>query len=100
MYVYGVGFAAVALLVALLYLHAWARRGPLGLDALERHATLTSVGSNLVLAGVGLLSVLLTALGVRPFWAGNAYVLIGPCMWIFHALAGRRQRRIAASASR
>jgi len=96
MYVYGAGFAAVSLLVTLLYLHAWSRRDDLGLDALERHATLASAGSNLVLTSVGLLSIGLTALGGTPFLAGMAYWLIAPLMWGFHALAGRRMRHIRA----
>lgn len=100
MYLYGGGFAAVALLFVLLYLHAWRRREALGLDAPERHATLVSVGSNLVLAGAGLASVALTAGGARPGLAGAAYWLIGPAMWWLHARAGREARRIRGLADR
>lgn len=94
MYLYGAGFAAVSLLVALLYVHAWTRRTALGLDALERHATLVSAGSSAVLASVGLLSILLTAVGSSSFWAGMVYMLIGPAMWAYHSLARRHRRRL------
>ncbi len=96
MYVYGAGFAAVSVIFALLYLHAWSRRERLELDALERFQTVSSVVSNLVLAGIGLLSVALTAAGAGTVWAGNAYWLIGPAMFAHGLVAGSRKRRLAA----
>ena len=91
MYVYGAGFAAVSLLLALLYLHAWRRRSALGLDAPERHATLVSVAGNLVLMASGLGSVALTAAGARALWASSPYWLIGPAMFALSAAAARRR---------
>jgi len=98
MHVYGAGFAAVSLLLALLYGHAWRRRAALGLDGPERHATLVSMGANLVLVAAGLGSVALTAAGVRPLAASVPYWLIGPAMWALHAAAGRRRPDAAARA--
>ncbi len=96
MAVYGVGFAAVSLIFALLYVHAWSRRRKLDLDVLERFQTISSLVGNLLLAGVGLLSLVLTAAGAGTFWAGNAYWLIGPLLFAHGLLVGSRKRRLAA----
>jgi hypothetical protein len=78
MYVCGAGFAAVALLFAALHLHAWRRRGALGLDLVEAWETLASARLDLTLSGVGVLSVAITALGGSAFWSGMACFLVGP----------------------
>lgn len=96
MYVYGAGFAAVSLIFVLLYLHAWGRRHRLGLDALERYQTISSMVLNPLLVGIGLFSVALTAAGAGTFWAGNAYWLIGPAMAAHGTVAGSGRRRLAA----
>lgn len=95
--VYGSGFVAVFLTLGLLYLHAWRRREHLGLDALERYDTRTSVQHFGLMAAVGLLSIAIAALGPpgASFWAGIAYFLLGPVAGLHGAWRGRRRRALA-----
>lgn len=80
MAVYGVGFAAVFALFALLYRHALRCGAALGLDPAETHRTRFSVKQNAIMAGFGVVSSALALLGA-PALAGWAYVLIGPTMF-------------------
>lgn len=95
MVIYGLGFIAVFACFALLYLHAWHRRGDLGLDDLEATDAIFWSRHYLVFVGVGLLSVVLALLGVgvRIGMPGWLYCLIGPlCYWNGMAHGRRRQR--------
>lgn len=92
---YGVGFAAVFLLVALLYRHAARRAVCLDLDAaglaearfLSRHYA--------IFVGVGALSVALglTGTGIRIGLPGWIYGALGPLCWAHGAWSARRSRR-------
>jgi hypothetical protein len=94
MYLYGAGFAAVELLFAALFARALGRRAALGLDEVEVHETRASVLVHLLLAGVGGLSILITARGGSAFWAGNAYFLIGPVVGITKTVTARQRRAL------
>jgi hypothetical protein len=76
--VYGLGFAGVWGLYALLYFHALRRRDELGLDAAELILTRDSLGACLVYVGVCLLSVLLALVSSNDLLPGFIYFLIGP----------------------
>lgn len=93
MVVYGLGFIAVFACFALLYLHAWRRRGELGLDVLEASDSLYWSRHYLIFAGVGVLSVILALLGigVRYGLPGWLYFLIGPFCYA-NGVVNRRQR--------
>ena len=97
--VYGAGVIAVFSMLALLYVHAYRRRGPLGLDRLETFDTRSSITRNLLAAGVGAVSILV-ALAVPERMiglAGYAYFLFGPVFGFHGAAAGARRRKIVAA---
>ena len=97
--VYGAGVIAVFSMLALLYVHAYRRRGPLGLDRLETFDTRSSITRNLLAAGVGAVSILV-ALSVPERMvglAGYAYFLFGPVFGLHGAAAGARRRKIVAA---
>ena len=94
--VYGLGFAAVFAIFALLYLHAYRRRSALELNELESHDTVSSFQENALMALVGVVSLAL-ALTRNPRYmtvAGMSYWLIGPVMYVHGYLRGRRRKRL------
>ncbi|HEX8558366.1 MAG TPA: TMEM175 family protein [Pyrinomonadaceae bacterium] len=94
--IYGAGFAAVFLIYALLYWHAYRRRDALGLDALETHDTRSYLQENALMALVGLLSagLALTDTRLSTLLAGLSYWLIGPVQYVHGRLRGGRRRRL------
>jgi uncharacterized membrane protein len=97
MYVYGAGFTAVAWIFALLYAHALRRRRQLDLSPVETLEARSEVTGHLLLGSVGIVSIALQALGAGAFWAGNAYFLIGPVIYVHKTLATRRRRALVAA---
>jgi uncharacterized membrane protein len=97
MMIYGAGFIAVALIFALLYRHALGRRTELDLSGLEVFDTRSEIRRNLLLAGVGVLSLTIAALGGKGL-AGFVYFLIGVVEWIHAARTERRRRRLLEAA--
>lgn len=94
--VYGAGFAAVFAIFALLYLHAYRRRGTLELTELECFDTWSEFQENALMSFVGVVSISL-ALTRNPRYmtlAGMSYWLIGPIMYIHGHLRGRRRKRL------
>jgi len=89
---YGVGAGAIYATFALLYRHALCRGDDLGLDAVERHLTVTSVIECCVLVTFSLLSIAL-ALCDQPSWSGMIYCGIGPTMAV---VGSRRGRQVTA----
>lgn len=99
--VYGLGFAAVFTIFALLYLHAYRKRHALELSELETLDTRSWLQENALMALVGLLSVGI-ALTRNPryvFFAGMVYWLIGPILFINGSAMGRRRKRLAQRAA-
>ena len=94
--VYGLGFAAVFGIFALLYLHAHRKREALGLNELERYDTVSSFQENalMTLIGVLSLSIALTRIPRLTALAGMSYWLIGPVMYLHGHLRGRRRKRL------
>ncbi|MDR3388569.1 MAG: TMEM175 family protein [Rudaea sp.] len=74
--VYGIGFAAIAGLFALLYRHALRRSGDIGLDARELLATRMHMAIWSSMAGLAALSTLSAA--VLPFHANQPFVFTLP----------------------
>jgi len=82
--VYGSGFAAVFLVLALLYLHAWRHREELALDAIESLKTRHDLANQLAMAAIGLISVGL-ALALPENLVGLAgyfYFIISIYFWV------------------
>ncbi len=99
--VYSLGFAAIYLVIALLYRHAWAQRDRLALDEFECAITRQYHQSSWILAGFGLLSATLAAVlpdrlqGI----AGWLYFGIGPAMGVHAWRCGVRRARLRAARS-
>jgi uncharacterized membrane protein len=94
MVVYGVGFAAVFLVLSLLHLHAYRSRGALGLTPLRIFEARLATISYAATAAVGLLSAglaLLLPVGSAGL-AGFAYFLVSVPPTFAGALVGRRRR--------
>jgi len=94
--IYSIGFVALCLVILLLYLRAWARRDDLELNAAERHVTRSEIGSWLILAGVGLLAVLMGLFAPHhpltvPGWA---YTLLPVVMPLWGVMRGRQHKRL------
>ena len=95
---FGVGFVVVQLVFFLLYWRAYALRDVLKLDAYEASITRQEIQGHLLLAGVGLTSIAIAALGgeAASEWSGWVYVLIWPLMTINGYIMARRRRRGAS----
>lgn len=92
--IYGGGYAAIFLVFALLYLHAWRRRDELALNPLERLKTRHSLIDNIAMVIVGLVSVLL-ALILPLRWVGLAgyfYFIIGVYFTLAGSILGKKER--------
>ena len=97
--IYGAGIMALYLLLALLYVHAYRKRGELELTPVETFDTKAGIVGHLLAAGIGLVSILiaLTVPQRMVGLAGFAYFLFGPVMATYGALAGRRRRRLSGA---
>ena len=91
--VYGVGFAAVFTLLALLHIHAYRSRVPLGLNRLETYELQASVLLYASTAAIGLLSAVIALLlpNQTPV-AGFIYFLLAVPSAVAGTLVGRRRR--------
>ncbi len=94
MTIYATGFIAVFTVFALLYLHAWRIRDKLSLDARESLTALEHVYNCLIMAGIGVLSVLLAQTlpaGLAGAASGFVYFLIGPVQYLNGRYFGKRK---------
>jgi hypothetical protein len=99
---YGLGYMAVFLILALFYYRAWRRRGTLELTPREALDARLFAGAHLASAGVGLLSVL-WALAAPGGWrglAGPLYFLMAPVQMFYGRWAGRRRREFGLHGAR
>jgi uncharacterized membrane protein len=94
--VYGLGYMAVFLIIAVLYRRAWSKRGELALTPRETLDARLYAGAHLLSAAVGALSVLWALAaprGLRSI-AGLLYFLMAPVQTVYGTWAGRRRRRL------
>lgn len=98
MIIYGVGFAAVFAIFALLYLYAWRKRAQLGLNEFEIFQTKHSLIDHLAMVGIGVISILIVVIfgSAASAWSGMAYFLIGPYEFIGGWMMGNRARKLKA----
>ncbi|HEX8817883.1 MAG TPA: TMEM175 family protein [Terriglobales bacterium] len=94
MRIYGIGFAAVFFLFALLYEHAYRLRSALDLNAVETLITRSSVIECAGMTVIGLLSFAIAF--VNPAWAGLIFFLIGPFYGVTGTLVGKKLRRLTS----
>jgi uncharacterized membrane protein len=91
--VYGAGFAAVFIVLALLYLHAYRSRTHLALNELEVYQARAAIALYASTAGVGVLSAILALLlPDQGSVAGLAYFLVAVPSVVAGTLVGRRRR--------
>lgn len=98
---YGLGFVALLLMFALLYLYAFWKRHELRLTAIEVFDARASAGAHLVSAAVGavvFLSAVLAPVRYAPF-APMSFALMGPAHWFYGREVDRRRRRLATRAA-
>lgn len=98
MMIFGGGYMAVFLLFALMHLNARRLRAELDLSPLELYDTVDNVRESLLNVAIGLVSVLLAALGgpMGPLWGGMVYWLVGPVLFLHGWLSGRVRRQVQA----
>lgn len=91
--IYGVGFAAVFMLLTLLYLHAYRSRVALGLDPLQVYETRAAILLYAGTAGVGVLSAIIAVFSPdQGNLAGFTYFLIAVPATVTGRMVGRRRR--------
>ena len=102
--IYGAGYAAVFLLFAALYFHAWRRRAALGLTPFEAFEARLEMGEQLVSAGVGLAAACWALAAPRSYFlvslSGFMYMLMAPAHTMYGAWHGRQRRAFEARATR
>jgi uncharacterized membrane protein len=99
--IYGLGFAGVNLVLALLYLHAYRKRDELGLNEWERYVTRLSIADNLLTTAIGLLSAGLAQVIPSPYAAevaGFVYFAVAIPKFAAGMLRGRRLRELSKRA--
>jgi uncharacterized membrane protein len=94
--IYGLGFAAIYLAFAALYLHAWRRRVELELNDIEKLDTRWEIYGMLCHASVGIGSALVALVITEVGRAGLVYFSLFGIMWIHGILHGRKRRELAA----
>jgi uncharacterized membrane protein len=98
--IYGVGYAAVQLIMATLYLHAYRLGGELGLSSWERWVTRLSIVDHLSAVAIGMLSAGLAFVLPQQYLgaAGFAYFLIAVQKSVLGWIRGNRARSLARAA--
>lgn len=99
MAIYALGFIAVFLVFALMYLHAYRKRETLRLSEEDKLFALDHVGVCLVMCGIGVLSLIIAYVvpwQLSGLAAGFTYGLIGPAQVINAKVIRARRRRRAA----
>ena len=100
MVVYGLGFAAIYILFALLNYQGWRQRDALDLSPLERILTRSYIIDAVAVAGIGIFSAFLAYILPLPKcgFAGFAYMLISLQKSIHFSYFGKKARELATSA--
>ena len=96
MIIYGLGFAAVFCVFALLNYHAYRRRAELELSSLEAFDTRMSIQQNILNAAIAMISILIVLVSEPRYagLAGSAYFLIVPVLLIHKWIMGSRRRKL------
>jgi hypothetical protein len=96
MIIYSIGYVVIFLLFVLLHVHAYRQKESLTLSPLELFDTKSTIYENLINVSIGLLSILLAALGGEKMagWAGLVYFLLGPAMTINGAMRVKKRKAL------
>ena len=93
MIIYAIGYIAVFLVFALMYLHAYRLKNVLKLNELERLHTLHAIKSHSIMVLFGLFSIILALFGFIG-WAGIIYSFVGFAQMFLGISTGRKIRRL------
>lgn len=92
-YIYSGGYSGIYLLFTAMYWNAFRKRKMLALTDSEIFETRTNIYRNLVMTGIGLLSVAIASCGTRYVgYAGLVYILLGPAIAFTHSRRGKIHR--------
>ena len=94
--IYGLGFAAIYVAFAALYLHAWRRRAELELNEVELLDTRWEIYGMLCHASVGVGSAVVALIVDQVDLAGFVYFSLFVIMWTHGWLHGRKRRALIA----
>jgi len=94
--IYGLGFAGVWGLYAVLYAHALSLREQLQLDSIEVVLTRSSLAAYLIYVAVCLVSIALAMLTTNGWLPGVIYTVLGPLQWFSGWWYGRKVTALAA----
>jgi uncharacterized membrane protein len=97
--IFGLGFAGVWTLYAVLYAHALARREQLQLDAVETVLTRAGLYEYLIHVGVCALSIVLALLISNTWIPGVVYALLGPLQAWNGWRSGKKVNALAPAAA-
>lgn len=100
MIIYGIGAASIFLVLTLMYRYAYKSADALQLSSFERFETRMSIRTNLLMAGVPLISVLVAFI-LKPHWSGGmisgfCYFLYSPVMYIHGSRVDRSRKKLLA----
>jgi len=99
--IFGLGWAAVFMVFALLYWHAWTHRDTLALSPIERMRTRHSLIDQFALVIIGLASVMVAWALPAP-WVGLAgywYFCVGIYFTVAGMIFGKRERALRQQGS-
>jgi uncharacterized membrane protein len=98
-YIYSGGFASIYLVFAALYRSAVKKAAALQLTTAELYATRSHYYLNLLIASVGVLSLIVASMG-KYFvqWAGMVYMLIWPAAELMFSRRKKKQQLLMQSA--
>lgn len=98
MIIYGVGFASVFFVLVLMYRHALKNSAKLELNRIEEFDTRTSIRSNLLMALIPTLSIILAVVLKDTRYvgliSGFTYMLYMPVMFTHGFISGRKRERL------
>jgi uncharacterized membrane protein len=98
MIIYGVGAASIFLILMLMYRYALKNSDLLQLNKIEAFDTRASMTTNLLMATVPILSVILAWIFQNSPWAGMisgfAYFLYMPLMFVYSARRAKRRKKV------
>jgi len=97
--IYGLGFAGVWGLYAVLYMHALRKRAALGLSEIEVMMTKAVLAENLIYVGVCALSIAIAILTRNTWLPGFIYFILGPLQGFNGWWYGRKVHALAALTS-
>lgn len=103
MIIYGLGYATVFIILAVMYRYAMKKAGELELNEIESFDTRTSFTTNLMLSTVPIVSVIMAMIFYDNryvgFYSGFSYFLYPPVMWIYGRMIDKKRKPLLESSA-